>query len=145
MATRRSADVDYARISDRGMQEVRRQEGEVRPRPADTPLPIPFTPDQGTRETEAPHPPGPGPRLPDTPPPAPLPARRGVQEARPQQPGAAPRLADQPAPLTATQKAEIVQNLSGAAFLFGATAKLYGPGIDVPTLKAYLDAFLKDA
>jgi len=71
---------------------------------------------------------------------------RGVQEARPQQPGAAPRLADPPpAPLTAAQKAEHLQSLSGAAFLFGAAGNLYGPGMDIPSFKSYLDAFLKDA
>src|SRR5262245_64989076 len=103
MVARELPDVDYARITRRGLEEARPQQAEDRP--ADAPPPAPFPPDQGTREAEAPHPPGAGPRLPDTPPPAPLPAGRGVQDAGPLQPGAAPRLADPPpAPLTAARR-----------------------------------------
>jgi hypothetical protein len=144
--SRRAPDANYARITRQGLEEIGRELAEAGPCLADTTPPAQPAADLGGVWGWSPTPGRGRARLADTPPSAQRTAEQSVQEARQQQARAHPRLANTPTPaLTPAQKAENLQNLSGAVFLFGAAGKVYGSGIDVPAFKAYLDTFLKDA
>ncbi len=146
MAARQSPNVDYGTITKRGLEEIRRELAEAGSCLAAPPPSGHANVERETRVADASHSVPAGPRLADTPPSTQPIAEQGAQETRQQQARARPRSADTPTPaLTPEQKAENLQNLSGAVFLFGAAGKLYGSGIDIPAFKAYLDTFLKDA
>lgn len=55
------------------------------------------------------------------------------------------KIAPQPTTMTPEQQATNLQEMSGAAFLYGTMGELFGSAIDGPGYKAYRDSLLADA